>query len=59
MNKAELIAFEDEIAELFNAAKIFSPVHLYFGNEDNIEDIKWAIKKILNLIITTSKTNSS
>jgi len=39
MNKAELIAFEDEIAELFNSAKIFSPVHLYFGNEDNIINI--------------------
>ena len=36
MTKDELIAFEDEIAELFNAAKIRAPVHLYFGNEEQI-----------------------
>jgi TPP-dependent pyruvate/acetoin dehydrogenase alpha subunit len=33
---AELVAFETEIAELFNAAKIRSPIHLYFGNEEEI-----------------------
>jgi len=32
----ELIAFEEEIASLFNNAKIRSPVHLYYGNEDAI-----------------------
>lgn len=36
MSKEELIAFEDEIAELFNAGKIRAPVHLYYGNEDAI-----------------------
>lgn len=32
----ELISFENEIAELFNAAKIKAPVHLYHGNEESI-----------------------
>ena len=36
MTKEELIAFEDEIAALFNAGKIRAPVHLYSGNEDEI-----------------------
>jgi len=36
MTKEELIAFEDEIAALFNAGKIRAPVHLYSGNEEQI-----------------------
>jgi pyruvate dehydrogenase E1 component alpha subunit len=36
MTKEELIAFEEEIAELFNAGKIRAPVHLYSGNEEQI-----------------------
>ena len=36
MTKKDLVQFEEEIAELFNAAKIFAPVHLYYGNEDQI-----------------------
>jgi len=36
MTKDELIAFEDEIAALFNAGKIRAPVHLYSGNEEQI-----------------------
>lgn len=39
MTKEELIAFEDEIAALFNAGKIRAPVHLYSGNEGQIIDI--------------------
>ncbi len=39
MTKEELIAFEDEIASLFNAGKIRAPVHLYFGNEEEIIDV--------------------
>ena len=35
----ELIAFENEIAELFNTAKIKAPVHLYYGNEEKIIDV--------------------
>ncbi|HET9129838.1 MAG TPA: thiamine pyrophosphate-dependent enzyme, partial [Terriglobia bacterium] len=34
MTKEELIAFEEEIAVLFNAGKIRAPIHLYFGNEE-------------------------
>jgi pyruvate dehydrogenase E1 component alpha subunit len=34
MTKEALIAFEDEIAGLFNEAQIRAPVHLYYGNED-------------------------
>ena len=36
MTKEELIAFEEEIAELFNAGKIRAPVHLYSGNEEQM-----------------------
>ena len=36
MTKKDLVQFEEEIAELFNAAKILAPVHLYYGNEDQI-----------------------
>ena len=32
----ELIQFEEEIAELFNKAKIKAPIHLYYGNEHSI-----------------------
>lgn len=31
---AELIAFENDIAECFNESQIRSPVHLYHGNEE-------------------------
>jgi len=34
--KDQLIAFENEVAARFNAGKIRSPVHLYWGNEENI-----------------------
>lgn len=39
MIKEELIAFEDEIAALFNAGRIRAPVHLYSGNEDQIINV--------------------
>jgi pyruvate dehydrogenase E1 component alpha subunit len=35
----ELIAFENEIAELFNNAKIRAPIHLYYGNEKEIIEV--------------------
>jgi pyruvate dehydrogenase E1 component alpha subunit len=35
----ELIAFETEIAEAFNAAKIHAPIHLYYGNESQMIEI--------------------
>lgn len=34
-----LIHFESEIAELFNAGKIRAPVHLYYGNEEQIIEV--------------------
>ncbi len=33
MNKKKLISFENEIAKLFNEAKIRAPIHLYSNNE--------------------------
>ena len=39
MDKEELIKFEEEIAELFNGGNIFAPVHLYYGNEDQIINV--------------------
>ena len=36
MNANDLIAFEDEVASLFNSAKIKAPVHLYSNNEDHM-----------------------
>jgi|SRR5438093_1450391 len=35
----DLINFETEIADLFNAAKIRAPVHLYSGNEEQMIEI--------------------
>ena len=34
--KSKLIQFENNIAELFNNAKIKAPIHLYSNNEDNL-----------------------
>lgn len=34
--KEMLIAFEEDIATSFNASQIRAPVHLYFGNEDQV-----------------------
>lgn len=39
MTVEELIAFESQIADLFNAGKIRAPVHLYYGNEAQIIDV--------------------
>lgn len=39
MTKQELIDFETRIAEQFNIGKIRAPVHLYYGNEDEIINI--------------------
>ena len=33
MTPEDLIAFETEIADIFNTGKIRAPVHLYYGNE--------------------------
>jgi pyruvate dehydrogenase E1 component alpha subunit len=39
MTAEELIAFETEIADIFNAGKIRAPVHLYYGNEAQIIEV--------------------
>jgi len=39
LTEKDLIAFETEIAELFNTAKIRAPVHLYSGNETEMIDV--------------------
>jgi pyruvate dehydrogenase E1 component alpha subunit len=39
MTPAQLIAFEEDIAAEFNAAKIRAPIHLYFGNEEAIIEV--------------------
>jgi pyruvate dehydrogenase E1 component alpha subunit len=39
MTPEDLIAFETEIAEIFNAGKIRAPVHLYYGNEAQMIEI--------------------
>ena len=39
ITKEELVEFENEIAECFNAAMITAPVHLYNGNEEQIMEV--------------------
>ncbi len=39
MVKEELISFETEIGEIFNAGGIKAPVHLYSGNEDLVIEL--------------------
>ncbi|MDC1078963.1 thiamine pyrophosphate-dependent enzyme [Candidatus Pelagibacter sp.] len=45
IKKNQLIKFEEEIANLFNNAKIRAPVHLYYGNERSIIEVFKRIKK--------------
>lgn len=45
MTKDDLVSFEEEIAELFNAGKIRYPVHLESGNEDELISIFADIKQ--------------
>ena len=44
LDKNDLINFEEKIAEKFNNAEIKAPVHLYYGNEDDIINIFQNIK---------------
>jgi TPP-dependent pyruvate/acetoin dehydrogenase alpha subunit len=44
MTAQELIDFETEIAGLFNLGKIRAPVHLYFGNEEQMITVFSEIK---------------
>jgi len=43
--KKELIEYENKIADLFNSKKIRAPIHLYYGNEDEIINVFKGIKK--------------
>lgn len=45
MNKYDLINFEEKIASKFNSGKIRAPVHLYYGNEDEMINIFKDIRK--------------
>ena len=44
MNKADLIAFEKEVADRFERGEIHGPVHLSGGNEDQLIEIFKQIK---------------
>ena len=44
MTAQDLIAFEAEIADVFNAGKIRAPVHLYYGNEAQMIEIFREVK---------------
>ena len=39
MTANDLINFETEIANLFKAAQIRAPIHLYYGNEAQMIDL--------------------
>ena len=45
LDENDLINFEEEVANYFNAAKIKAPVHLYFGNERQIIKIFKNVKE--------------
>jgi pyruvate dehydrogenase E1 component alpha subunit len=45
LSSDDLIAFEKDIADEFNAGKIRAPVHLYSGNEEAMIDIFRKIRK--------------
>lgn len=45
LDKKFLIQFEEKIANLFNSGKIKAPVHLYYGNEEEIIKIFKNVKK--------------
>jgi len=45
ITKNDLIKFENEIIKLFNNSKIRAPVHLHYGNEENLIKIFKKIKK--------------
>ena len=44
LKKEDLIAFEDEIAKLYEEGKIRSPIHLRTGNEDKLIEIFKSIR---------------
>lgn len=44
LTKQDLLSFEEDIANEFNAGKIKSPVHLYYGNEEEMINIFKEVK---------------
>ena len=56
MNKDELIAFEEDIADLFNRGKIRAPVHLYQGNENKIIEFFKRVKKMIGFFVVGDLT---
>ena len=51
MNKKKLIKFENEIATLFNEAKIRAPIHLHSNNETQLIKIFKKIKKMIGFFL--------
>lgn len=39
LTKEDLLSFEEDVANEFNSGKIKSPIHLYYGNEDEMINI--------------------
>ena len=53
MEAQELIDFETDIAELFEAGKIPSPIHLSKGNEDDLIEV-FNILPIMRILVNTN-----
>jgi pyruvate dehydrogenase E1 component alpha subunit len=45
LSKDELVEFENDIAECFNNAMIKAPIHLYYGNEEEMIEIFKNVKE--------------
>ena len=56
MNKKDLLDFETEIIELYEAGKIHSPIHLSGGNEDQLIEIFKEIKSRISEISELTRT---
>ena len=51
ITKNDLIKFENEIIKLFNNSKIRAPVHLHYGNEENLIKVFKKIKKMIGSLV--------
>ena len=56
MKEIDLINFEDNIATLFNDAKIKAPIHLYSGNEEFLIKFFKKIKKMIGFYVLGGRT---
>ena len=59
MNANDLIAFEDEVASLFNSAKIKAPVHLYSNNEDHMIKIFQDVASMIGYFVHGDRITSA